>query len=334
VTERTKKLLIFVLKLVVTATMIGFVFANLSAGGQDLDWSDLPHALGQISLSAWALGGLLLGTSFVFSGLQWWFLLRRLGVDVSWLRALRFYFIGLFFNNFLIGNVGGDLKKIYDIHRDSSKLAAAVTATLFDRIFGLFVINGICLVAFAIWFENDDAMNGLGLPSMGIFTAMICFFCVLFSKRLGQMAESFLVRLRLRRPAQMLASLRECFQALRSPGFLFSVLILSCVIQLERIGVQWVLGEDMGLGLSISVYLLFVPLIGIVSALPISVGGFGPRELLAQSLFARVGIQPWPATVLQLAATLLGMFISLIGALDFLFGRRSRRTVKDGDKVS
>ncbi|MFM6151594.1 MAG: hypothetical protein ACKPE3_01130, partial [Sphaerospermopsis kisseleviana] len=60
---------------------------------------------------------------------------------------------------------------------------------------------------------------------------------------------------------------------------------------------------------------------GIVTALPISIGGFGPRELVAQNLFMRVGVTPMDAVVLQFVAYLLGLGCSLLGALEFVFGR-------------
>jgi hypothetical protein len=58
--------------------------------------------------------------------------------------------------------------------------------------------------------------------------------------------------------------------------------------------------------------------VALVSALPISIGGFGPRELLAQSLFAKAGVPVLESVIVQLLAYLAGLVISLFGAIFFV----------------
>ena len=53
-----------------------------------------------------------------------------------------------------------------------------------------------------------------------------------------------------------------------------------------------------------------------MSALPISIGGFGPREFLAQSLFARAGVPGLESVVIQLLAYFVSLILSLFGAVD------------------
>jgi hypothetical protein len=66
-------------------------------------------------------------------------------------------------------------------------------------------------------------------------------------------------------------------------------------------------------------------MIGIVSALPISIGGFGPREYLAQTLFGSVGMSAVDAVAMQELAWVIPMILSLFGILEFL----SRKTKKN-----
>ncbi len=82
-------------------------------------------------------------------------------------------------------------------------------------------------------------------------------------------------------------------------------------------------GLAVGVTLSISWYFYYIPLVAIVSALPISIGGFGPRELLAQTLFARAGVASLESVVIQLLAYFVSLLLSLIGAFVFLLGGKS-----------
>ena len=63
-------------------------------------------------------------------------------------------------------------------------------------------------------------------------------------------------------------------------------------------------------------------MIAVISALPISIGGFGPRELLAQSLFAKAGVPGLESVLVQLLAYLASLLLSLFGAIFFWCDRK------------
>ena len=48
---------------------------------------------------------------------QWWRLLQVVDIRIPLWRACAYYHIGLFFNNFLPANIGGDLARIADTSR-------------------------------------------------------------------------------------------------------------------------------------------------------------------------------------------------------------------------
>ena len=77
---------------------------------------------------------------------RWVLLLRVQGVFISQFQAIRLTYMGLFYNNFMPGAVGGDLLKGWYITHHSEKhrrVEAAVTVFV-DRIVGLI---GMILVA-------------------------------------------------------------------------------------------------------------------------------------------------------------------------------------------
>ena len=105
-TEKTKERLNFALRLLVTLTLLPLAlhfvkFDSLAASFMQADW-------GWLGVAA------CLFTSSGFAGaLSWFLILRRR------LPALRFrtvaggYWIGMFFNNLMPSNIGGDLFKVY-----------------------------------------------------------------------------------------------------------------------------------------------------------------------------------------------------------------------------
>ncbi len=64
-------------------------------------------------------------------------LLKVQGIDMGWWRTLRVYFIGAFFNLFLLGSTGGDIMKIFSAMRETASKSAALLSVMVDRMMGL-----------------------------------------------------------------------------------------------------------------------------------------------------------------------------------------------------
>jgi len=90
------------------------------------------------------LAGNLLGAA------QWGWIVRSSGLLASRVRIFVLYFIGLFFNNFLFGNLGGDVYKIYSLGRSQGAVAHVAGATVVDRLIGL---SALCALAVFAAFE-------------------------------------------------------------------------------------------------------------------------------------------------------------------------------------
>ena len=318
---RLKSVLVFCLKLVVTIVPAYFVYRNIVMAP---DWSvDDLHNLFSAH-SAWPLlvALLCLALSNFTACLQWKLLLEKQNVKLRYGHLLKLYYVGLFFNNFMPGNVGGDAKKIYDIRMQGGQdsVGAGLTATFFDRLYGLFFITLFALAMGLLFFMHDEAQRSFMWPSVWIFLGFCTLFASLCSRRLGRLVCKVLSVVFPARINGRLIHMFERFQHFRSMKLFVSINMLSAVTQGLRILVHYFCGIAVGVDLSISWYFYYIPLVAIVSALPISIGGFGPRELLAQSLFARAGVPGLESVVIQLLAYFVSLALSLFGAFVFLLG--------------
>ncbi|MCL1956859.1 MAG: flippase-like domain-containing protein [Fibromonadales bacterium] len=313
-----KNFAIFLVKLLVSAVLCFFVWQsiastpgmnsyNFSAIMRNLDYKYLVFALFCIFLS-------------YFSGcFQWKLLLATQNVKMTYVNLLRFYFVGSFFNNFMPGNVGGDLKKIYDINQNSEEtVGAAISATVLDRLCGLYMLCAFALAVGVAFFWKDPNQKYFLLPSLLIFIGFSVAIGMLFSRRFGNLVFgkvfSFL--------GERVLHLHRRFQAFRTNKLLSQLFFLSVVTQSLRVLSHYFCALSIGVDIDVSWYFYYIPLVAIVSALPISIGGFGPREFLAQSLFARVGVGSMEAVLMQFLAYLANLVVSLIGFADFLFRQK------------
>ena len=321
---KLKSSLVFLAKLLVTLVPAYFVYRNI-VSAPDWDIGDLYRLFSTKSILPFVLALLCLAASNFTACLQWKLLLERQGVHLSYGHLLKLYYVGLFFNNFMPGNVGGDVKKVYDIRMQGGQdtVGAGLTATFFDRLYGLFFVTLFALAMGVLFFVHDEAQRSFIWPSIWIFLGFCAMFAGLCSRRIGRLCTSVMSRFLPQSIGERLVHMFERFTHFRSFKLWCQISLLSFVTQSLRIFVHFYCGLAVGVALSISWYFYYIPLVAIVSALPISIGGFGPRELLAQTLFARAGVASLESVVIQLLAYFVSLILSLFGAFVFLLGGKS-----------
>jgi len=325
---RLKQHAVFAVKLVVTLVPAYFVYKNI-VSAPDWDVGDLFRLFSVDSVKPFVLALVCLAVSNFTACLQWKLLLERQGVHLTYGRLLKLYYVGLFFNNFMPGNVGGDVKKVYDIRMQGGQdsVGAGFTATVFDRLYGLFFVTIFTLAMGALFFAYDDAQRAFLWPSVWIFLGFCTMFAALFSRRLGNLCCLAMSKVLPCRVQERVIHMFNRFRDFRSVKLWIQISLLSVATQSLRILVHYFCGIAVGVALSISWYFYYIPLVAIVSALPISIGGFGPREFLAQSLFARAGVASLESVVIQLLAYFVSLLLSLFGAFAFLLGGKPEKAL-------
>lgn len=301
-----------------------FVYAKIT-NTPGWDTGDLTSLFLNMKWTPLLLAVACLGVSNFTGCYQWKLLLDRQGVRMGYGHLLKLYFVGLFFNNFMPGNVGGDVKKVYDIRMQGGQasIGAGLTSTFFDRLFGLFFLNVLALGVGALFFIYDPAQRLFLLPSLWVFLGFCTLFACLFSRRLGGVLSFFSGKVLPKSVQERVLRMQSRFQGFRSLRLWISITGLSAVTQVLRVLVHYYCGLAIGLDIAVSWYFFYIPMVAVVSALPISIGGFGPRELLAQSLFARAGVPSLESVLVQLLAYLVSLIVSLFGAFFFLVDKRS-----------
>lgn len=308
-----KRVLGVAVKVLVSAGLIALFF-------RQIEWVEVTDAASAIRPSYLLLAVGLFLVSNLLGALQWGYLLRVQGIVLPAGRLVSLYFVGVFFNNFLVSNIGGDAVRVYDLNRMTGEGSKGFAATFLDRFVGLFVLILFSLVAFA---RNPDLWTpGITLPMLalaGMLTGILVFG---FSRRLSARILSLAERFAPEKVVSLMQGIRDGFIAYRNAyGLLARVLVVASGVQLTRIGVYYAVGQGMQVGASFDHFVVFIPLIAIVAAVPISFGGIGVRENLGRILFGRVGVEPAEALAMMFLGYLAGIAASLAGGVSFVFRR-------------
>ncbi|HEY5954772.1 MAG TPA: lysylphosphatidylglycerol synthase transmembrane domain-containing protein, partial [Terrimicrobiaceae bacterium] len=96
--------------------------------------SQIWQVLNSAHLGWLAVGFLVAGAGNLIGVVRWAIFLRVLGISLAPWDVLRMSFVGLFFNTFLVGAVGGDAVKVVWLAAKGHRKTAALLSVLMDRM--------------------------------------------------------------------------------------------------------------------------------------------------------------------------------------------------------
>lgn len=319
----TRTVVLLAGKVVLSLGLMAFLIARIP-----LD--QLGAALRGAAPRGLALAAALLFASNVLGSWQWGRLLRAAGIRIPFWKVLAYYHVGLFFNNFLPANVGGDIARVLDASRHGSGRAAAVSTVLLDRLIGTLALAGLALVT-TIPAIDRFHLSLVYLALLGFFAFSLLLVWAVFHPALLPNVERLLSRVGLGGLRPRLDGLASSLQGFRTERGLFvRLLLVALVVQVSRIGVHVVVARALGIHVPIAYFFLFVPLLAVIVSLPISLNGIGVREGAGVVLFGLVGVDRAHAFSMQFTTYLVAVAVSLLGGLVFV-ARIPRRRAQARD---
>ena len=273
-----------------------------------------------------AAGALMLASNLLGS-FQWSRLLHGVRIRIPLWKVIAYYHVGLFFNNFLPANIGGDIARVVDSSRYSETRAAALSAVVMDRAIGTIALAGLALVT-TIPAIDQFHLSMAYLALVGFFVASATFLWALLEPRFLAMLQRILRRIGLGRLQPHLDELASHLAGFRQQRRLLAeVFAIALIVQVSRIGVHALVARAFGLHIGLTFFFLFVPLLAVIVSLPISFNGIGVREGAGIVLFGWIGVSRTAAFSLQFTTYLVAVAVSLLGALVFLARIPRRRAL-------
>lgn len=307
-----KRFTISALKIIVSFALITYLLVKLGI-------KDILHQFSSANIWWLVVGILAFTLSNVLGSFQWHILLKSRGIHLPFTRVISYYFVGLFFNNFLMGYVGGDAFRIYDISKASGDSTNAISTVFFDRFMGFVMLTSLALFAGLMWhgiFQSKTVIFVIVI----IFTCWVISFIFLFSQRIAKKLSWFV---RLIFTQRINSKIREIYLNINSfresKRTMIFVIFISAVIQILRITVHYFAALSVGLDIHIKYFFVFIPVIALMASLPISIGGIGVRESSGIALFSQVnGFLPETIMAMEFLAYLIGLFSTIPGGLIFM----------------
>lgn len=322
----TRTALVFLLKLGVTTGVLAFVVWKLG-------WESILSTIAEAEplWVAAALGVFFL--SGVLGAAQWQVLLRNRGISMPFHKAFMLYFVGMFFNNFIFGMVAGDAVRVTYLRIGNESVKAGFAATFLDRFAGFWAMSAFAVVSGLMLVAGQQHTAGRGLwYIVAVLGVMFVLFAGVMTFLVWRPLQALVFRLldvvpvAERHKHKLRGVLQEMVIEAHDSHIVAPVAALAVVVQFLRVSVHVLCAASLGLvaGGSLYYFFIFVPVLAMTMVAPLP---FGVRESIEGSLFAVAGFRPEAAVVMGFLASLVGIAVSLLGAVFFLAGKRYTREV-------
>jgi len=288
----------------------------------------LRAAFANVRLGWFLLGVAFMGVVVFCTMIRWGWILAVQGLQLPFRRLLSINFIGMFFNAFMLGATGGDVMKAWYVANETHhKKAEAVATVIVDRIIGLLVLFVIALVMMALFWRrvfDDPRLRTFAIFTLLFVAGTVAVTVIGFWK--GFADKFFGVRGWLQKfpKYDMLRRMVDAYRVYTShPGVLAKTALITVVVHFCSMIAIVCIGRGLAITSATLVdYLLYLPIINSISAIPISVSGFGVREGMYVEMFKHVGVAPAAAVALSLLGYFATLIWSLVGAPFYLLHRK------------
>ena len=292
-----KGLIVILVKVAFTAVLAKWIINSI-------DFKSFTNILSSIT---WPFIVWIIIISFIaiaFSTLRWKILMRPSKSNFSYIHLLYLTFIAHCYNMLVPGNITGDVVRALKTS----------TATVFlDRLIGMLglVVIVLCGIIFSY-----PILSELGLMKYIIVVMLILSFlsiCI-FSRRImrrfkwiGNLSGPFYEKIR-----EAVLSIQLYRNYYRVITEAFCATLSSHLLMVTTV---YLINMAIGSNATYLHCLLFVPVIGLISSLPITIGGLGLREASYILLFTQVGATKEQALGMSLIYFMLLFVWAILGAI-------------------
>jgi len=275
-----------------------------------VEWANLVEIWRRADWVLLGLASLTTPLLIALLAVRWRLFLLKQNMHLPYRTILSFVWTGQFFNAILPGSTGGDVSKIVQIcsavpDRKADALASVVTA----RVCAL--VSIFCLAAVCFWFGPSSGIvirevaqiGGIGSPvGFGFATLVIVTLCILalFARRPANRE----------RMGRLIAALRV---GLRWDVTLGYALVLAVLIHFVVFTGFFVFARSLGISLTFWDVLQFLPVVLIVTLLPITVNGHGLREAILILYFNQMGISMAGGTAYSTTEIVVALSVLIVG---------------------
>jgi uncharacterized protein (TIRG00374 family) len=292
-------LLVFKILLVV---VLGWVF------WPGLRWSEFADSFARTSvLTTIAVLALFVLQAWM-AALRWRWILRQLGYPLTLGASFEAWLVGQCASQVLPAVVGGDAARVVRMRRYAVPTTAAIVSVFIDRFAGFVAL--VILSAFTVPLLTTYESK---IVPVEIFWAvgLSCLLAAIVLISLRWTASVSAIR-----HIRPLGGIQDALRQVRLDKEALSLFALvGLATNMTVIVSGFLLGRELGSGIGLFACLAILPLVNLLTFIPISIAGWGVREALMVSAFALIDVPAADALAVSIKLGLANLALGLLGGI-------------------
>ncbi|MDD2679267.1 MAG: lysylphosphatidylglycerol synthase transmembrane domain-containing protein [Candidatus Omnitrophica bacterium] len=315
-----KKILSVSLRIIISIILLVLLFKF-----NKINLLDLINDIKGADKTLLAAGFIIFFSVYLLGFWRWHMLLKAAGIQATLKRLLVSFSGGVFFSIFLPSTIGGDIVKTADLAGHTRKTKEVIATVLLDRLSGY--IGLVLVILPVLLLDRGLARDKVVISSVIVIVVLLIFILlVLFNRFIYSKITRFLT-------APGAGKIREAISDLHSEIHIFRRhkkliiynLILSFFIQMVMPVSVYFIALSLGIKIKLLYFLIFLPIIGAITLLPIAIGGLGLRENLFVVYFAKAGVVKQLAVAMSLLSFSFVVIYGAVGGLIYVLTVHHRR---------
>ncbi len=266
---------------------------------------------------------LLIISNILLGAYRWKIFLEQQEIKIQFYKVINLHMMGIFFSAFTPSIIGADTVRIYYLAKLTDKISKPVLATLQDRFIGFFTLVMLGMLSL-ILFKNisfeDKVKNFIFL----IFACFITLFIILYFLKSKNKITLFLSQFK------YYQKIPEIVEKIISNKTIFiKTVFLSLLMNIIFIIALFLVALSVGINIKITNLFVLVPVVSIISSIPVTIGGLGLREGSYVYFLSQLNIPEYQSLALSLIGTSLYLIICLICGVPFLYQMIRLKKIKN-----
>ena len=275
-----------------------------------VDLDELVLNLKKINISALIPCFFLLLFQLFFQTIRWHIFLKLQNIQISIYKLIQIYWAGLTFNQILPSSIGGDLVRIGLTKNRDIKIVDVTTSIFLERLIGLVVLSLMALISFYVFGVYNKLFNYSFIISILPLVIILIPLSIIYFKEIITKFVKFkfindlfnLINFGLE---NLYKHKKETFYIINLSFLAHLTFIIVFLITINNIT---------GLNNYFELFSI-ASFVMIITAIPISLGGWGLREISLISVLLPFGVQPESAIAIGIITGLILLFFSIPGIL-------------------
>jgi hypothetical protein len=305
-----KQIISLLLKAGISAALLWYLF-------RQIDKKRLLEIISHADKRLLTLAFCVFVITYISAFFRWKMLLDAIKIYLPIKRIVAAFSGGIFFNQILPSSIGGDLMRSIDLASHTKRTREVVATVFLDRLSGYIGLVGMALASLTYGWSLINNRRIL-FPVAIITGLLVAILMVLFNASVYKKINGLLRSPSAGRIREAITNLHHEIHVFRDKkAVIIKNISLSLLLQISSCFSFYIIARSVGININMVYFFVFLPIMGAITMLPISIGGLGLRENTAAYLFPLVGVNKDLAVAMSLLNFFFIVICAIIGGLTY-----------------